>query len=128
MNTTRPDQRFRKSERLRLKRDFARVFAARRRAPGALLTVYVDENDLAWSRLGMSVGRRVGNAVTRNRVRRRLREAFRLQKDKLPVGLDIICVVHPAAADPNADLATALRDAIHRAARKPHNKNKREDK
>lgn len=127
MSTARPDQRFRRSEHLRLKRDFARVFAARRRAAGPLLTVYVDDNRLEWSRIGMSVGRRVGNAVTRNRVRRRLREAFRLQKNQLPTGLDIVCVVHPAAADPDANLATALRESIRRATRKPRNE-KREKK
>ena len=42
------------------------------------------------SRLGITIGRRAGNAVVRNRVRRLLREVFRLHHDRLPSGLDIV--------------------------------------
>lgn len=43
-------------------------------------------------RLGTAVSRRVGNAVARNRVRRRLRESFRLDRAALPVGYDVVCI------------------------------------
>ncbi|MBT8486643.1 MAG: ribonuclease P protein component [Phycisphaerales bacterium] len=46
-------------------------------------------------RLGLSVPRRVGNAVRRNRVKRRLREAFRLERPDLPRGYDLVVNVRP---------------------------------
>jgi ribonuclease P protein component len=59
------------------------------------MSVYVIDNDSGHSRLGLSVGRVVGNAVTRNRIRRRIKEAFRKNKNLIPVGVDIVCVVKP---------------------------------
>ena len=111
------DQRFRRSERLRLRRDYARVFAAKCSQADGLLVVYVAPNDLGWSRLGLSVSKRVGKAVRRNYVRRRIREAFRTQKSELPKGLDIICVARPKASDVRYDVAHSLRTLIIRAAR-----------
>lgn len=114
----RPDQRFRKKERLRLRAEFARVYARRCRHGNDRLLVYVAENGLDWSRLGLSVGKRVGNAVTRNRVRRTLREAYRTGKDSLPRGIDIICVAKPQAADATSQLARSLRTLIVKASGK----------
>jgi ribonuclease P protein component len=110
--------RFRRRERLRTRSDFARVYAGRRRASDAVLLVYVADNGLDWSRLGLSVGKKVGNAVSRNYVRRRIREAFRLAKADLPRGLDIICVAKPDAARSGSDMVRSLRILIATAARK----------
>ncbi len=82
------------------------------------MVVYVAENGLAWSRLGLSVSKRVGNAVCRHRIRRRIREAFRLSKAELPVGWDIVCVAKPASAEPKCDLMRSLRQLIVLAIRK----------
>lgn len=112
------DRRLRKCERLRLRVDFARVFARRCSAADPVLVVYVATNDLGYVRIGLSVSRRVGNAVVRNRVRRRIREAFRRHKASLPVGLDIICVARPKAACDDADIANSVRVLVARAARK----------
>ncbi len=49
-------------------------------------------NDLSYSRLGLSVSRKVGNAVKRNRVKRLIRELFRKNKDKFPKGYDIVFI------------------------------------
>jgi ribonuclease P protein component len=54
-------------------------------------------NDLAWTRFAFSVSKRVGNAVKRNRVRRRLREILRVQP--LLEGFDIVVVARPQAAE-----------------------------
>lgn len=112
------DQLFRKHERMRSPTDFARVFAQKRSAADALLIVYVADNGLGWSRLGRSVGRRIGNAVRRNYVRRRLREAFRARKGELPSGLDIVCVARPGAKRTLRDLENSLTALVAMAANK----------
>ena len=66
--------------------------ASGRRLSNGLLTVYNAKNGLKYSRLGVSVGKSYGNAVARNRARRRLKEAFRRRQYELPA-LDIVCVV-----------------------------------
>jgi ribonuclease P protein component len=78
-----------------------------RRSRHALLHVAVRGNGLPQSRFGFSVGKRVGKAVTRNRVKRRLRAIMR----ELPVraGFDVVTVAHEGAA-------LATYDALRQAA------------
>lgn len=72
---------------------FRAVYAGRVRRGAGPLMIYAKPNDLDHPRLGLAVSRRVGNAVRRNRIKRRLREAFRhLQRD-LPRGYDVIVSV-----------------------------------
>lgn len=59
------------------------------------LAFHARRNDLPITRFGMSVSRKVGIAVQRNRIRRKLREAFRLSQHELPAGYDIVTVVRP---------------------------------
>lgn len=112
------DQRFRKHERLTRRSDFDRVFAERCAASDDLMIVYVASNDLPWSRLGLSVSRRVGGAVRRNYVRRRIREAFRTNKAELPKGYDIICSARPKAADRDANVGKSLGALLVKAVRR----------
>lgn len=109
------DQRFRKHDHLRLRSDFARVFARKWRAGDDVLAVYVARNGLSYSRLGLSVSKKIGNAVHRNYVRRRIREAFRTSKAEIPEGFDIICVARPKATDPRRDLGCSLRTLVANA-------------
>ncbi len=115
------DQRFRKHEHLRLRSEFARVYAVKCTASDDALVVYVAgpdvHRDRKWSRLGLSVSKRVGNAVCRNTLRRRIRAAFRTNKDKLPVGYDIVCVVRPQAGKRSYDLSGAFTSLVVRAVR-----------
>jgi len=83
---------FRKAEHLRSPADFRRVYARRRSVSDDWLIVYARENDLPHLRLGLSVSRKVGPAVVRNRLRRLYREAFRLTRADLPTGLDLVLV------------------------------------
>ena len=101
--------------RLRRRDDYARVYDARCSAGDEMLVVYVAANTLDWSRFGLSVGKSLGNAVARNRVRRILREAFRLVGPDLPAGLDIVCVAKPAALSHQPYLSASLRRLVVRA-------------
>ncbi len=60
------------------------------RLPGA--RIVLAPNGLPYSRLGISVRKKVGKAVLRNRLKRRIRELFRTQKKSLPKGFDIIII------------------------------------
>jgi len=51
--------------------------------------------EIGTTRLGVVAGRKVGHAVTRNRIKRLLREAFRLNKQRFPPGHDIVIIVRP---------------------------------
>jgi len=90
---------------------------SRARAP---LVIFGRLNGTPLPRLGLSVPRRVGNAVTRNRVKRRLREAFRLHQSKLPPGVDLVVNVRPHAPLTVAEYATRLIDAAASLAKELH--------
>jgi ribonuclease P protein component len=56
------------------------------------------QNQVDRIRLGITVSRKVGKACVRNRIKRRLREYFRLNRDKMPAGMDLVFVATKAAA------------------------------
>ena len=79
-----------------------------------LLVMKTLNNELAWSRYGFSVGRRVGKAVVRNRVKRRLREILRLTP--LAAGRDIVIIARARTAEVDyAGLETAVKNLLGRA-------------
>ncbi len=64
-----------------------------------MLSVHLLPTTLTEPRLGLSVPKRVGTAVTRNKVRRRLKEIFCSSVAKLPSGLDVVISARPSAAE-----------------------------
>jgi ribonuclease P protein component len=84
--------RFPAKQRLSRKRDFDRVFENGRSAADGNLVVYVFATENGFPRLGMAVGKRHGGAVERNRIKRLIREAFRLNRAELPASADIVVV------------------------------------
>jgi ribonuclease P protein component len=81
-----------RDERLRRPADFRRCYERRATASNQWLLIYGCKNGLPHSRVGLSVSRKWGKAHDRNRVRRLYREAFRLNKDKIPKGFDFILI------------------------------------
>ena len=86
------DHRFPKQARLLRPSEFERVFDARNSASDAWIVLYGAASELGHARMGLTVSRRVGNAVVRNRWKRLLREAFRMMQSSLSP-LDLVCVV-----------------------------------
>ncbi len=81
---------FARAQRVRRQADFDRIYRRNVYAADDTLVVQGCESGTTSSRLGLSVSRRVGNAVVRNRWKRRIREAFRQQQAVLPAGLDLV--------------------------------------
>jgi len=105
------DQKFRWNERLHQKADFTRVFQKGRRLGTAGLTVWIfrsQEEDVRRPRLGLAISRTYGNAVARNRLKRLIREAFRLNKAKLPPGVDMVFSARPTLAKPRFQTIESL--------------------
>ncbi|MEX2111720.1 MAG: ribonuclease P protein component [Pirellulales bacterium] len=110
--------RFLARHHLRSGADFARVYARRASASDETLLVYVDRNNLAHARIGLSVSRKVGGAVVRNRWKRILREAFRLSADALPAGVDIVVIPRAGAVAELQSASNSLVRLTGRAAKK----------
>jgi ribonuclease P protein component len=83
-------QGFPKKIRLRTQYEFDAVYQLKHFAADDVLVIRATRNDEGKTRLGLSISRKVGNAVIRNHWKRRIREAFRLQQGDLPAGLDIV--------------------------------------
>lgn len=94
--------------------DFARVYDTRQSASAGPLVLYAAANraNLDGVRLGLSVSRRIGSAVVRNRWKRRLREAFRAVRPRLPGGNDYVLVVRSGMPPAGAAGATEVEAAI----------------
>ncbi len=104
---------FGKHERLRRRKDFELTFRHGSRRHTKNFTIILRPNALQFSRLGVTVGKKVGNAVKRNRVKRCLREFFRLHKHKLPPSHDLVIIAKKDAAtlayhDVREELAAVL--------------------
>jgi len=109
-------QTFRKRHRLTKRKDFQAVFSAKARASMGAVTIFTKPNECEHARLGLSVGRRVGSAVVRSRVKRLFREAFRLTRADLPGSYDFVVSVR---ADEALTLERCI-DILLACARKSH--------
>src|SRR5438045_4307818 len=109
---------FRPAEHLRRPADFRRTYDRRRSVSDSWLIIYACENGLPYLRLGLSVSRKVGSAVVRNRLRRLYREAFRLSRHELPVGLDLILLPRSPEEPPLEDLKASLVKLVRQLARR----------
>jgi ribonuclease P protein component len=113
---------FRRVDRLRSSKDFRRVSREGTRVASRSLVLLAAARPArlmpgSSSRLGITVSRRVGPAVVRNRLKRRLREWFRKSRTLIPPGNDFVVIMRPAAASiDSAGLAAELDAAVRRLA------------
>ena len=112
--------RFQRADRILGTRDFVRVTKTGKRGTSKSFVVVMapriedpSENfDEKQSRLGVTVSKRVGNSVTRNRLKRRIREWFRHAREVLPDGSDIVVIARRAARDLSSSKIAAVLDRM----------------
>jgi len=126
-----PRLTFPRSRRITHDLEFQAVYDARMKKARGPLAVFAIPNARPYSRLGLSVGRRVGGAVVRNGVKRALREAFRHIQHDLPVGTnggyDLVVSVRPHPLAGPETYQAALADLAQQLHREWERRSKRRD-
>jgi ribonuclease P protein component len=110
--------KFAKHEHLRTPAEFQRVYDRRRSVSDSGLILYACENGLAYSRVGFSVSKKYGTAVQRNRLRRLFREAYRLTKAELPMGIDLVLIPRKSEQPTLEGLKQSLMKLLKQVAKK----------
>ena len=117
-------ERLCRHQRLRRRADFVRCYRRGRKRHGSLASLHFHPNDVQEVRLGVTASRKVGKAVVRHRVKRRVREIFRRFEDRgrLPA-VDVVVHLKPVAAeatfaDLEAEIKRLLRSLIAKTERR----------
>lgn len=100
---------------LKKNHEFRRLYSKGNSAAAPCLAMYCRKNNRLHNRIGYTVSNKVGNAVVRNRIRRRLREIYRLHEAEFQPGYDVVTVARMRAAD--ADYHRLERDFLRCAQR-----------
>lgn len=107
------DQRLRRAERIRRRKEYLHLYDRGTRITGRFLVGYFARSSRPWSRVGITVSRKVGKPVRRNRVKRRLKEVFRRNKSALSLATDVVLNARRSAADASyADLERDFLDLV----------------
>ena len=103
MNEKGRHERFGRGDRLRARACFLAAQRRGRRIPGRNLVLYAlsrpEHERKERARIGITVSKKVGNAVVRNRVKRWLRESYRRMARSAPGGVDLVIIARPATAE-----------------------------
>ena len=100
---------------LKNSREFGSVYNTKDSTANKYLVMYLRANGLEYNRLGISVSKKVGNSVVRHRVTRLIREAYRLNKDNICSGYDIVFVARIFSKDKNYhDIEDAMMHLFRR--------------
>lgn len=89
---TRGINAFRPADKIRKRPEYLSIYQHGTRTYAQHFTIVAQKNDLGYGRLGITVSKKVGNAVCRNRVKRLIREFFRLNKTRLIASRDIVVI------------------------------------
>ncbi|HXK59133.1 MAG TPA: ribonuclease P protein component [Acidobacteriota bacterium] len=112
------ERSFTARERLHKRRQYLEVYANGAKIQCPHFVLYALENDCGCHRLGITVSRKIGKAVVRNRIKRRLREIFRNNKPQSEATFDLVLNVRKSAARAAFEkLRTDFRDALGRLER-----------
>ena len=103
------------SSSLKLTHIFRRCYSSSGHA-NSFLVLYARKNHTATNRVGLTVSKKLGHAVVRNRIRRRLREVYRLNEDKFAPGWDIVVVARSRTAEAPFDQLTRAYLALAKKA------------
>jgi len=91
---------FNRTKGLKKDSDFRKVYKHGKSFANKYLVIYILKNKSDYSRVGISVSKKVGKAIVRNKVKRRIRESFRLDVDKkIKSGYDIVFIARVAISD-----------------------------
>lgn len=90
-----------KALRLTKNLEFINIYKSGRRVSSLFFVMYIKKNDLGYSRLGVSVSKKVGKSVIRNKIKRQIKEIVRQNYDFINSGWDIVFSVKPAAVQLN---------------------------
>lgn len=97
------------SESLKKNRDFQTVYKKGKSLANRYLVMYVMENDTDRNRIGISVSKKVGNSVVRHRIKRLIKESYRIQEEYFLSGFDIVIIARKSAKTRTyADMESAL--------------------
>ncbi len=106
-----------RSERLRGKENIGRLFSVGGKGAQGEVAARAVANALDHARLAAVAGKKLGKAVKRNRMRRRLRAAFRLHKEQLPKGFDLALIARPGLLEASwTEIVSAVLKAVEKAA------------
>ena len=105
--------------RVRKRRDFEKAYEEGKKIVTREFALFARPNGEQYSRLGITTTRRLGKAVTRNRARRLVREAYRTHRQDMPTGFDFVFVVRPPLLEKKPrELGPILVEAAGAAERK----------
>lgn len=105
------DQRFRPQDRIRKRSEYQVIYDRGQKLPSGSFVLFVMRNGLGRPRLGITVTRRLGGAVRRNRAKRLIREIFRRHKSEL---IEVDIVVNGRVGLPDADYARLEAEFLQR--------------
>ena len=105
-------------QRIRSARNFAHIYKQRQQAGDNVLLIFAARNPKQETRMGVSVSKKHGNAIKRNRLKRMLRESFRLSQHHLPSGLDLILIPRQNSGASLVDYQSSLIGLVGKLARR----------
>lgn len=108
--SNRARQGFPRAYRLLHRAEYDAVYSEGRRRTSREFTIFLRPNELPITRFGWSIKKALGNAVRRNRIRRRLREILRLHREEIAKGWDI--VIHPRSSVATAEFVVVTQELM----------------